>query len=293
MTRLRARTTAGLALIAAAAGLVQCDRQRGDSPVADTPSPTPRPTSQTALNRAELVAALAQAGSVFATGSAAAGPMITGRTFEVRLPFGCGGPDVSEPGTAGLARWAWSPDRASIRLALTPADLTRSPLVIPAGQTPTWDRVDGYWIARPWLAGDSCPRSAPPAPAFSAAAPAGNAGPAEGAPVIDIRPLTLPPSPQTAGLAVIQGAETSRLGRRPGEAYSFVVRGSGDQPVRSPADGYRLVLSGRIGVFPDGRAIRCTSDSPDRRPVCLAAVELDSVAFEDAAGNRLSEWRPG
>lgn len=230
---------------------------------------------------------------MFAAGSTAAAPMIAGRSFEIRLPFGCGGPDMSEPGTAGLARWVWSPDRASIRLTLTPANLTRSPLVVSAGQTPTWDQVEGYWIARPWLAGDACPRSTPAGPALAPAA-ARSAEPAgvPGGPVIEIRPLTLPPSPQTAGVVVIQGAEASRLGREQGQAYSFVVRGRSGRTARPPADGYRLVLSGRVGSFPDGRAIRCTSDGPDRRPVCLAAVELDRVAFEDAAGALLSEWRP-
>lgn len=290
MTRRRARAATGLALICAAVGLTQCDRDRAEPPVADAPAPTPS-APQTALSRVDIVAALAQAGSSHAGGgSAGAGPMIAGRSFEVKLPFGCAGPDASTGVGAGLARWAWSQDRASISLTLTPADLTRSPLVVRAGETPTWDRVDGYWIARPWLAGDACPRSAPPAPVAAAGAPSPSTP--GGSPVIEILTLRLPPSPQTAGLAVIQGVEASRLGRRQGEAYSFTVRGSGDQPVQPPADGYRLVLSGRIGSFPDGQAIRCASDSPDRRPVCLAAVELDSVAFEDSAGNRLSEWRP-
>lgn len=289
MTRLRARVAAGLTLIGVAPGLVQCDRDRVEPPVADAPVPEARPPQAT-LNRADLVAALARAGSDHAGGaSGAAGPVIAGRTFEVKLPFGCSGPDASTAAASGLASWSWSPDRASIRLTLTPADLTRSPLAAPAGQTPAWDHVDGYWVARPWLAGDACPRSEPVTPAPAAAR---SATPATDSPVIEIRPFAPSPSPQTAGLAVIQSADASRLGRRPGQAYSFIVRGSGDQPVRPPTDGYRLVLSGRIGAFPDGRAIRCTSESPDRRPVCLAAVEPDTIAFEDAAGNRLSEWRP-
>lgn len=289
MTRWRGRTTAGLALITASVGLVQCDRERAEAPVADAPPPLPGPAPQAALDRAGLVAALAQAGSVFAAGGPPGdGPGIGGRTFEIRLPFGCSGPDASEAAPAGLARWAWSPDRASIRLSLTPADLTESPLVLPIGETPIWDGVEGYWIARPWLASDTCPRPATP-PATIVRTP----GEGETAAATEIvLPIPLPPSPQTAGLVVIAGSDASRLGRRPGEAYSFVVRGSGDQPPRPPAGGYRLVLSGRIGAFPGGRAIRCTSENPDRRPVCLVAVELDHVAFEDASGARLSEWRP-
>ena len=298
MTTTGTRVIAGLALTVATLGLIQCDRQRSDAPVADAPSAMPRPTAQTALSRGELIAALAQAGSAFsAVGHGGADATIAGRTFEISLPFGCRGPDVSEPPGRGLARWGWSPDRASIALGLTPDDLTRSALVVPAGETPTWDRVEGYWIDRPWLADDTCPRPASPAPAVPVPenAPVRGATPARTAagPVIEIRPLTLPPSPQTAGLVVIQGAEASRLGHRRGQAYSFVVRGSAEQPAQPPVDGYRLVLSGRVGSFPDGRPIRCASESPDRRPVCLAAIELDRVAFETASGELLSEWRPG
>jgi len=283
MTTRRASTAVALALIATAAGLAQCDRV--EPPAADAPAPAPR-SPQTTLSRADIVAALAHAGS----NRADADPMIAGRTFEVKLPFGCDGPDASATGAAGLARWAWSPDRASIRLTLTPDDLTRSPLVVRPGQTPAWDSVEGYWIARPWLADDICP----PTPAATAAAvEPGGQGATSNAPAVEIlRPFTPPPSPQTSGMAVVRGTEASRLGRRAGEAYSFVVRSSGDRPPGAPVGGYRLILAGRISAFPDGRAIRCTSESPDRRPVCLAAVELDRVAFEDASGARLSEWRP-
>ena len=290
MTRRRAPAIVATVLVGAAVGLAQCDREPVQPSVVDAPTPAPS-APQTALGRADIVAALAQAGSAYAGGGpTGTGQMIAGRSFEAIMPFGCAGPDGSA--IAGLARWTWSQDRASISLKLTPDDLTRSPLVVRAGQTPTWDQVDGYWIARPWLAGDTCPRPVKPVPAAPVSATDAPRPSSVTGPVIEILTLPLPPSPQTAGLAVIRGADGSRLGRREGEAYDFVVRGSGNQPVKPPADGFRLVLSGRIGSFPDGQPIRCASDHPDRRPVCLAAVELDGVAFEDAAGNRLSEWRP-
>ena len=54
------------------------------------------------------------------------------------------------------------------------------------------------------------------------------------------------------------------------------------------------MLEGRLGAFPDGRTIRCHAEGPDQRPVCVAAVQLDRVAFEDgASGATLSEWRKG
>jgi hypothetical protein len=59
------------------------------------------------------------------------------------------------------------------------------------------------------------------------------------------------------GLAAVHEQDSSRLGRRNGRAYSFVVRGEGDQPAVAPAGGYRLVLEGRLTAFADGRAIHC------------------------------------
>jgi hypothetical protein len=93
------------------------------------------------------------------------------------------------------------------------------------------------------------------------------------------------------GLAAVFEADGSRLGRRNGRAYSFGVRGENDQPAAVPPGGYRLVLEGRMAAFSDGRAIRCRAASPDQRPVCIGAVRLDRVAFEDAQGAVLSEWR--
>lgn len=46
-------------------------------------------------------------------------------------------------------------------------------------------------------------------------------------------------------------------------------------------------------TFADGRAIHCRTAAPDQRPVCIGAAQLDRVAFEDADGQMLSEWRDG
>jgi hypothetical protein len=100
-------------------------------------------------------------------------------------------------------------------------------------------------------------------------------------------------TPQTVGLAAIFEAGGSRVGRRNGRAYSFTVRPEGDAPLKSPTQGYRLILEGRVASYPDGRAIRCAAAGPAQRPVCVIATKLDRVAFEDAEGKMLSEWRPG
>lgn len=290
MTQAGHRAGVNLMAATAALALAQCDRRPAEpvtAPVAPEPASIAAPAQ---LSRADLIAAVARAASAYAAGadpSAASG--LTGRTFRVRLPFGCAGPAADGAGT-GVAAWRWAADRRSLRLSVQPLDWSRSPLVTPPEAAPAWDGVDGFWIDRPWLATETCP-----APVERLVAPAAVESGDEPAP--SGKAASLPrapePSPQTVGLAAIRAADSSRLGRRDGAAYAFTVRGVGEAPPVPSAAGYRLVLSGRVGAFPGGRAVRCTADSPDRRPVCVVAVVLDGVAFEDAAGARLSEWRPG
>ena len=132
-----------------------------------------------------------------------------------------------------------------------------------------WESVEGYWIDRPWLKTEACP-----------ATPQAGAG------------FTALPSPQTMGIASVFTPDESRLSQRKGRPYNFTVRGSGDVLPLPPAQGYRLVLEGRIAAFPDGRAVNCRSEGPDQRPVCVVAVQLDRVAFEDGGtGAEISQWR--
>jgi hypothetical protein len=263
--------------------LVQCD-QNTVEPVEAVPTEAPEPAltptapltprPETALSRGELVNAAGQAASTYARGQTptTTDPLV-GRSFAVRMPFGCGGPSTAVDGAAsnGLARWTWGPDRKTIQISMTPGDWTASALTVPVGSEPVWEAVDGFWIPRPWLAAEACPQ-VPGDPLQTAGASA---------------------SPQTVGIAAVFEAGSSRIGRRSGRAYAFTVRAQGDEPVLAPDGGYRLLLEGRVVGFPGGRAIRCLAPGPDQRPVCVAAVQLDKVAFEDAAGATLSEWRPG
>jgi len=298
MTKRGDRRLVALTLGLTALGLVQCDRRRE---AADQPSVPAAPTASAnpSLDRADLLAIFDRAAADHAAGKTVdAG--VGGRTFLIRLAFAC--PGAGQAPLPGLPRWSRSEAGPNLELTLAPADWTQSPLVTAPGAQPTWEGVDGIWISRPWLRSEGCPglASASP-PAAPAAAPASDTTPASveedkaAEPVEVLSPLNvLPPapSPMTAGLAVIAGAEASRLGRRPGEAWSHTIRGQPGAAVVVPPGGFRIVLGGRIGRFPDGRAVRCTSTGPDVRPVCIAAVELDLVAFEDASGRRLSEWRP-
>jgi hypothetical protein len=275
--RFLSRYAPATALAVASLLLVQCERKPEPAPApappAAEPAPPPKPivvAPPPPLGRAEILDALSAAASAYAAGEAPSADLLAGRAFAIRMPFGCGGPAPAAPD--GLAQWTWGPQQKTIKLSLTPADWTKSPLIAaPQGEAP-WEAAEGFWIARPWMTAETCPA------AFDSAAPTG----------------TAPASPQTAGLVAVFDAEGSRFGRRNGRAYSFTVRPSGETPLTLPDRGYRVLLEGRLGAFPDGRAIRCRAEGPDQRPICVAAVQLDRVAFEDgASGAVLSEWRKG
>lgn len=255
-----------------------CQREE-DAPAPD-PEPVTAPTTPVVaiapaptLDRAALLQAMDVAASAYAAGRDVGGATLVGRRFSIRQTFGCAGPTSSPLETTagdGLAAWSWSDNRQSLKLTLSPADWTQSPLI--ADDAQGWEAVEGFWLPRPWLRTEGCP-------AIQDGVPAGG--------------LTPPPSPQTVGLAAVFKEGGSRIGRRNGRAYDFIVRGGGDQPLVAPSQGYRLVLEGRMAAYADGRAIRCHADSPDHRPICIGAVQLDRVAFEDVEGRLLSEWRGG
>lgn len=295
------RLAAPLALAAALPFLTWC--QRPPEPAAPA-NPTPPPTVvlDSTLNRAALLAALTEAGTALADGQTR-NAALTGRTVSVRLPFGCGGETNVVGEAGGLPRLAHNED-GSLTLTVTPEDLSASALV-PAtreGAVDKWEAVEGFWIARPWSSLDVCRTSAAqPAPAPDPApSPAQTADktPAEGK-ALEARTVETVASPpvvqpeRSAGLAAVFETGGSRLGRRQGQAYVHVIRGEkGVAPTPAPG-GYALRLEGRLTAFADGKAVHCVQKDAESRPVCVAALRLDRLAFEDGAtGALLSEWRP-
>lgn len=277
---------ATLLLLLAAPALSQCDRDRPEpTPEAPAAAPLPEPT---VLTRAEMIGALARAASTYASGDGRP-EVLDGRRFVVRLPFGCQG-DKETPDRPGFASWSRSPDGQSIALRLTPADWLTTPPVAGDDLAAAWANADGVWITRPWLSSDSCP---PPPPAITPA-PLVQADEDESG-SIEPPPLAVPPaSAQTAGLAIYSPVDGSRVGRREGQPYVHLIRGEAGQPVQPSKRGWRLLVEGRIGAFPDGRSIRCRAAGRDERPTCIAAVQVDKLAFEDGStGRQLAEWRPG
>lgn len=268
---LRFAARAGAAAVIAL--LASCGRGEEAAPAPKAPAPAAKPAvlaPPPALSRGDLLVAMEQAASVYAAGAAFEGadPLV-GRTFAVRAPFGCMGPRSETETRLGLARWNTGAQGRTIELNLTPADWTHTPLMAGAVSNKVWEVVEGYWIDRPWLKTEACP-----------------ATPQAGSGFIAL------PSPQTMGMAAVFAPEESRLGRRNGRPYGFTIRGSEEVLPVPPTQGYRLVLEGRIVAFPDGRAVNCRSEGPDQRPVCVIAVQMDRVAFEDAGtGAQISEWR--
>lgn len=267
-------------VVAAAAGLFAASCQREAEPAAPAPEPAApaeipieTPVRPAALDRRGLLAAIGQAASNYAAGATPeTADALVGRQFDIRLAFGCEGAEAPPADGAGdgLARWSWGPERETLRLSLTPGDWTRSALIAGSGQE-EWEAVEGFWVSRPWMSADGCPSI--------------QGDPLASGPVA--------PSPQTVGLAAVFEKGGSRLGRRNGRAYTHTIRQAGDAPLVALDAGYRVRLEGRIVAFPDGRAIRCRAANPNQRPVCVAATQLDRVAFETPTGETLSEWRPG
>lgn len=270
-------------LILAAPGLAQCDRNR---PQSAPEAPAAPPPQTLALDRAEIIAALTRAASTFAAGDVPQ-EALSGRRFVVRLPFGC--QDTTEaPDHPGVASWSRTTDGKDIELRLDTADWLAAPPINGADLAAAWADADGAWITRPWLSLDTCP---PPLPDIATAPLAAS----EEETPLEPSPSPAPPSAeQTVGLLFYTPLDGSRIGRREGQPYVHLIRGEADQPAQPPVRGWRILVEGRVGVFPDGRSIRCRAPARNVRPTCVAAVQVDKLAFEDGStGRQLAEWRPG
>lgn len=278
-----------------------CERKPPPPPVAPAPAETPAssaPLAPSTVDRAALLQAIAAARAAYAAGQPDAGESLAGRRFAVRQAFGCSGPAPTAP--EGQARWSWTARNSAIEIALAPADWTTAPVIAsgkaPAqdGETATpaaapWEVVEGFWLTRPWLQVEACPAVSVTLPA--AAEPAKARDGKAAAPSSPAPPTVPAAATPTAGLAAVFEAGGSRVGRRDGRAFAFTLRG---EPLpQPPVGGFRLVIEGRFAAFPSGRAIRCDAPSPDIEPVCVAAAQIDRVAFEDASGKLLREWRQG
>jgi hypothetical protein len=255
------------------------------------PLPIP-PPPQPALRRADLALAADRAAAAYAAGQPYADEnrKLVGRRFEVVIPFGCRGPGRSD--SINPARWRLDARRKTITLTAEPQVWTKTDWVVETAEAAEAEAVEGFWIPRPWLWSEACPAAEQPpaAPDAEPAEPAAAAGPQAQTKADAAEAASPPPAtPPTLGLVQVFGPQASRTGLRGARPYR-VVRKAGDDQLDGTPPGFRLVLHGRVTGFPSGEAIRCHSDSMDRRPACLVGVQLDRVRFEDQGGGLLAEW---
>lgn len=250
------------------------------------------PIPALAMGRAELLAAVTQAASAAAGGvdDGDAQMKLDGKPFEVRLRFGCGGPAEVAAGTA--MSWRFDPAKRTLRLRAAPDISIDQPLPAAiAGDR--FEAAEGFWIARPWLLQPGCP--AVPQPADSArekpAAAVSTAEKASGEPSAVTEPVS-DTAEHRIGIAQFFSDTDSRTSRRDGRPYEATKSlAEGQAP---SAQGYDLVLSGRLKRLPDGRVIACRVEQPDRPPQCIASVDFDRVWIERPdTQESIAEWSAG
>ena len=240
------------------------------APVA-TPAPAPpEPApliSAGVLGRADLITLATLAADAAAAGRDPDAVLreAAGRRFELRLPFGCGGP-AGEASTAAM-RWRYDEESSALRLHVAPvrwsaADWWRE---APSGA----QAVEGFWIMRPWTSTEDCPDGDRPVPTGT-------------------EPVTLPG--QTLAIGEVIPARDGAGGGRDEEPYQTVLRVPPDELDASA--GFRVRVTGRIARLPDGDTVRCQQPAgPEQRPICLIGVVMDEVAIENpATGQTVATW---
>lgn len=267
----------GLVVILLVAALLWKSRTPAPVPAPEPPAaapaakvaPTAIPLPPPPLGRRDIADAARLAAAAYAARAPRdpkANTDLIGRHFALRIPFGCDGPQVSAG--SSQAYFEFDPMKGTSKLVARPSDWMALPAIPQATGEKMVEDVEGFWLPRPWSFAETCP------PRRDAPAPA----------------APTPVAAQSVGLARVFEKDGSRLLRRDGRAYEFVRKKPADNGPMATTT-YRLVLEGRVVGFSDGQAIRCWSETADHRPTCLLGVEFDRVAFEDASGQLLSEWR--
>lgn len=282
-SRLRQSVTAALSLALISSLAAGC--RGGTEPVAnetsivatpDAQTPQPLPVATVApVGRAELLAAAAAAADEVAAGNALpkANLELINRTFELRLPFGCGG---GMPGDWG--EWSIDPKTRVLRISVRPELRGDNPTIKALAAGLPYDAAEGFWMARPWTRSENCPT-----PLTSMAVPASPAGRDAPAAPPDASPL------HTFAIVQYFPPDAPRTLRRGSRPYSYT--GKVPETEIIGAKGFRLKLTGRIAAYGDGQPIHCVVTTLSRPPVCAAAVEFTQVVLEDAdTGESLAEW---
>lgn len=237
-------------------------------PEETTPADSSEVPAITVLDRTDILAAFTRAIDATAAGQSLPdlNRQLVNRTFTLKLPFGCTGQASKEHPT--WAGWTFEPKKQTLRVFAAPERWTDADWAKSIAGDLVHEAVEGFWIERAWTGSEDCPAS-------NAVKPAENSASKER---------------QTIGIAQFFAPNSPRIFQRGSRAYSHTIRVR--EPTQTESRIFRLALSGRVTGFRDGQPIHCVQDTPDRRPVCLIAVELARVAFEDPRdGSILAEWR--
>ena len=167
-----------------------------------------------------------------------------GNAVEIRIRFGC----PAQPRQQGRFEVRFDEEQRTLRLRAAP-DLTLDDPNIAALAASGFEAVEGFWLARPWILADGCP--ALPSPSQLA--------PADAEAAADTPPAAVAPAAtQRIGIARFFTETDFRTGRRDRRPYEAVsVLAADKQP---SAEGYDLVLAGRLRQVPGGRVIACRPD---------------------------------
>ncbi len=273
-------------LLAAAAGGCRQEPADGERNAIDNavtnPPIVPRPAPS--LDRAGLLAAVAQAASAAAAGAGVPADLraLDGRQFEVRIRFGCRGPSTAA--TTNWLTWSYDSETRTIEVEARPTISAGEPVVATIGAE-NFEAVEGFWIPRPWLLQPVCPATA----AVQAAEQEPPQTDADSDAEARTEPLPVGPR---VGIAQFFTETDSRTGRRDNRPYE--ARHVLDEGQAISSQGFNLVLSGRLRAFPGRGVIECSAIDGDTAPDCIVGAEFQRVWIEQPeSGEVIADWGDG
>ena len=254
------------------------------------PDPVP------AMDRADLLAVVAKAASAAFAGAddVLAQRPLDGSPFELRIRFGCGGPDAAAF-DAGLG-WTFEGEERTVRVRARPTISDRDPIVVRVVQAvgDGTEAVEGFWIPRPWLLSAACPPALPGRsgqPAADSKGEVADESTETEAQEASAARVPVPAFPRV-GIAQFFTDAEPRSRRRKSRAYESVKTLAESE--RPSASGFDLVLSGRLRSLPGGRVIACVVAGPDSPPDCIISADFDEVRIElPDTRDVLAQWGTG
>lgn len=278
-------STTALASLALFACQKPPEREPEPQPVSKpTPAVPLLPVAEPPMNREALLMAVIRAASAAAAGGDDTKDQrrLDGKRFELRLRFGCDGPDDNGDTPRG---WTFDENRRVLQIHVESDISADTPLLSKLG-TGQFEAAEGFWIRRPWLLTAACPAvtAAPSTP--PPVTPSGELSPVPSAPFTELAQSS--PAPR---LAIVQFFTTSdsRTHRRDHRAYEVTrtLDGGGKPSNR----GYDLIISGRLKRGNGGPVITCVSEDARIAPSCVISAEFERVALErPGTGEILADW---